>query len=720
MSGLLKKVIIYPGCSVYKGEVIVRDDDIVASRRKIIKITDDLDGKYIKHGKGELRVERGDRFIYFSGNFEHDKKNGSGTMIYPDSSSYKGNWKDDIPYGEGEIRRGGNVYVGEITAHKDHPKTLMPLPLGKGVMMKNNGDHYEGQFSGFSQISGKRNIYLTGDTFDGTYGYIEDHQLFKEGRLNILNYSDYTGQFKEGIYNGKGEIVFKNGDKYSGNFRDGFFHGTGIFYDSQRKREYRGNWKNGNIQHKHNIRDAIVGRSGISFSESSKINIRELIEDANKSLSSNIYKPGPESLYPGQGVTLEYIDSIQARIQQYQKLKLTLPDLYSDKPAAYFTIRAHGGYSHGDTKSFIRHDINAIEFMIDDHIKDVREQGAELDEQWLSEQRAELEELKEKYSRLKGDNPWEGEYDRFIVPEGIRLVFLDNSLHTLSTDIDKIVFTPDFYKDSLIDRMSYESIAPISIFSTIKNQPYDRVSKIDICKFLNNRVLPSKFVNTYMNWKISNRKNLRNNLEFYRYHTGNPLALIADSLNTCSNSIYDSGMECSNLHLDWNPVAGDPINGQFRVKVGVYPIPNDLLTIEAQNPKTLITSDAVGEKAYKRFTTTKSFEGGFMPCKIREDAESIKDRYDFNIDETDYDKKQVSYITQPDIMWSGYGDKSSQLKDFVKLLPRGTREHPCVYFMISCRGVRNDDSSNNVDPQLGRSLRTHSDTVQGKYDKTYL
>ena len=720
MSRIQNKVVIYPDCNVYKGEVISRDDNIATSRRKIIKSNDDVEGKYIKHGKGELRLQRGEYLLYFSGNFENNKKNGYGTMTYADMSTYKGNWKDDIPEGAGEIHRRGESYVGEITAHKEYPKTLMPLPMGKGVLIKSNGDRYEGEFKGFSQISGKRDIYATGDTFDGSYGYIKDHQLFKEGTLNILNYSEYTGQFKEGRYHGKGEIVYKNGDTYSGNFRNGFFHGTGIFYDSQRKREYRGNWKNGDILTNHNIRDVALGRSGKSYSNPTKINIKELVKDADKSLTSNIYKPAPESLYSGHGLTSIYINSIPERIREYQTLKSDFTQLYSNKPSAYFTIRAHGGYSHGDTKTSIKRDINAIEFMIDDHIKDVQEQGVELEKKWLKEKRTKLKKLQEKYSKLHGDNPWEGEYDRFIVPEGIRLVFLDNSLNTLTTNIDKTLFTPEFYKNSLIHRVSYQSMSPVSIFSTIKNESSGRVSKIDICKFLNNSVLPSKFTNTYMNWKINNREELRNNIEFYEYNRGHPMSLIAGSIYSCSNSIYDSGMECSNLHLDWIPKAGDDEHGQFRVKIGVYPLPNDLLTIETQNPKTIITDNAAGKKAYKRFTTTKAFEGGFMPCKITEGDGLVRDTYDFDIDETDFDNKQVSYITQPDIIWDGYGDKSSQLKDFVKLLPRGTREHPCVYFIVSCRNVRSDDSSYNIDPQLGRSLRAHSDRIQGDYTTTHL
>jgi len=87
-----------------------------------------------------------------------------------------------------------------------------------------------------------------------------------------------------------------------------------------------------------------------------------------------------------------------------------------------------------------------------------------------------------------------------------------------------------------------------------------------------------------------------------------------------------------------------------------------------------------------------------------------------NDDYLPFIKDIVEYTSDAEEMWDIYGDTTSQLKDFVQQLPRGTREHPCVYFMNTCRSVMKDSSSSNIDRDLGVSLRTHSDTVQGAYD----
>ena len=83
----------------------------------------------------------------------------------------------------------------------------------------------------------------------------------------------------------------------------------------------------------------------------------------------------------------------------------------------------------------------------------------------------------------------------------------------------------------------------------------------------------------------------------------------------------------------------------------------------------------------------------------------------------DYQKDRVNYTSNAMEMWHIYGDKMSLLKDFVQLLPRGTREHPCVYFMNTCRSVMSDSSASNIEPDVGRALRVHSNTVQETYSK---
>lgn len=47
------------------------------------------------------------------------------------------------------------------------------------------------------------------------------------GTRALANGSKYEGEFRAGMYHGKGTLVSANGSKYSGEFRNGMFHGKG-------------------------------------------------------------------------------------------------------------------------------------------------------------------------------------------------------------------------------------------------------------------------------------------------------------------------------------------------------------------------------------------------------------------------------------------------------------------------------------------------------------
>lgn len=686
-----KKTVIYPLCKIYKGDVISYDTSVNTRNREIVSGKDGGVIKYKKHGKG-IFTKRGD--FYYVGDFRDDVRHGKGEIIYNDNSRYSGDWLNDRPYGTGEIFwADGTEYIGEVKGAPANPTTELAVADGKGSLTHPNGSTQVGVFHINRQISGERWYSRTNDTFDGTY--TDDmNNSYEKGRLDIFNYYVYSGSFKGNAFNGKGRLEYRNKDTYTGLFKDGFFHGNGVFYDAVNKIEYTGQWKNGNMLPNQKIRRRLLGRSRDSYSEKENINLDKLREEANKNPSSKLFRPAPDTLFQTGRNILDYVTAIPQKIAD-------LKSIQKGKPVAYFTIRAHGGYSHGETKKAIKHDMTSLKSMIEEYQSDAVASGIKIDEEWLQRKTQELAAIQKRYDKLRGENPYEGEQDTFIVPEGVRLVFLNQSLTTIPIDTDKFLFKPEFYTNSLTDRNNYQSISPISLFSTIKHSPSGSPSKIDICKFLNHRVLPSKFTTNYMNWKIQSREQIREHLDFFHYTSSPPFDEIKTSLESCSNSIYDSGMECSNLQLTWTPSIGSEDIDKKRVKIGIYPLPSDSLIKEAQSPKTTVTGM---ETAFERFKRFKSFAGGFMPT-------------DPTMTDDDDQEGRIDYTSNPMEMWHIYGEKMSELKDFVQLLPRGTREHPCVYFMNTCRNVLSDSSASNIDPEVGRSLRAHSDTVQEAYDK---
>jgi hypothetical protein len=106
---------------------------------------------------------------------------GTGTYIYPNGLSIKGDVSREFAKGEASFPTG--KYTGEFVYGKRH---------GKGKFVYENGDVYIGDF---------RNDCITGK---GVY-------LWANGEK-------YIGRFKSGVMTGRGYKKFNNEDFYSGMF----------------------------------------------------------------------------------------------------------------------------------------------------------------------------------------------------------------------------------------------------------------------------------------------------------------------------------------------------------------------------------------------------------------------------------------------------------------------------------------------------------------------
>lgn len=91
--------------------------------------------------------------------------NGTGTMIYPDGSSYGGEWKDGKKHGKGTLMyKHYDSYNGEFKDDQRH---------GKGIYYWNDGRIYDGQWyndfqNGFGSFTWKGGKYV-GEWRDGVY-----------------------------------------------------------------------------------------------------------------------------------------------------------------------------------------------------------------------------------------------------------------------------------------------------------------------------------------------------------------------------------------------------------------------------------------------------------------------------------------------------------------------------------------------------------------------
>lgn len=75
-----------------------------------------------------------------------------------------------------------------------------------------------------------RSVCLSGNCLDG-FGQQQD----EDGTL-------YSGYFKNGLFHGKGKLIFSSGDTYEGSFSQGSFEGFGTYFWSTGKK-YQGEWR---------------------------------------------------------------------------------------------------------------------------------------------------------------------------------------------------------------------------------------------------------------------------------------------------------------------------------------------------------------------------------------------------------------------------------------------------------------------------------------------
>lgn len=54
----------------------------------------------------------------------------------------------------------------------------------------------------------------------------------------------YTGEFKQGLFEGKGVLEFTDKTKFEGGFKEGVKHGTGYFVANSKQR-FKQTWENG-------------------------------------------------------------------------------------------------------------------------------------------------------------------------------------------------------------------------------------------------------------------------------------------------------------------------------------------------------------------------------------------------------------------------------------------------------------------------------------------
>jgi hypothetical protein len=261
----------------------------------------------------------------------------------------------------------------------------------------------------------------------------------------------------------------------------------------------------------------------------------------------------------------------------------------------------------------------------------------------------------------------------FVVPDGIRIVMFEKTGKGVHFSIDSMLSDPEFMDNSCVQWLLDRSITPAYLFSY---QGYlgERIN-FDICQVCTMQLKPCKMCQILQQFK---RKS-----------------------PNCSFSIYDSGSVCANLGIIWDSKIGSESSKLTLTKLGIYKLPNNELSLYSDD----IPSDSSKEKLYSKYPKWEeenAFRGSFMPMdisvystlgiikttdKILEENRQHKSTaammkgYDHEIPRILPDRIE----TDPSIIWDKYGNKNSTLHHIIYNVPRGTVEHPMVYFVDACR-----------------------------------
>ena len=194
-------------------------------------------------GKGK-EYDTETKKLRYVGQFKGDRYEGQGTYYYRDGAKYVGQWKEGTINGQGTYyyNKGGK-YVGQWKESSAN---------GQGTLYYRDGAKYVGQWkegtiNGQGTYTNPHLVSFSGkwkdSKLDGKDTEYYDKQLTNSTFLN----TSLTGEgcIKGNCSNGWGVQVLPDGNgKYSGNFKNGEYNGTGT-YTNKYGVSFKGNWVDG-------------------------------------------------------------------------------------------------------------------------------------------------------------------------------------------------------------------------------------------------------------------------------------------------------------------------------------------------------------------------------------------------------------------------------------------------------------------------------------------
>ena len=262
------------------------------------------------------------RNILYIGDFNCFEYNGKGVLYFINSDKkYFDGFFDTGSYTYGTLfdPEGNQIYEGEFM--DDQPKEVNNINLfhlnGK---LKFTGDLKEGKYQGHGKLYKNDNLLYEGNFKDG---YCEGN-----GILYIDEKQKYEGLFMKGKHNGLGKIFQEQYLYFEGEFLDGKKQGEGIIFHPNKQKYFEGNFEE----------DKIKGKF-IKYYDNGSIKIEANYKDSI-SCNGKYYSPDNELLFEGD--IIDDIPCTDANIKIYNDYTYKIyigemnEELYNVINAEYF------------------------------------------------------------------------------------------------------------------------------------------------------------------------------------------------------------------------------------------------------------------------------------------------------------------------------------------------------------------------------------------------
>jgi len=184
----------------------------------------------------EVKDKYDDGGTYFGTISRNDRlPNGFGKMLYSNQRRYEGEWRDGRWHGHGKLENpDGDCYEGTFVYDEMH---------GSGTYTWKNGNVYRGAFNEGKRHGTGKFEFANGNVYEGDFvnGRFEGKGSFE------FDGGFYEGQWRRGVYHGKGFLLYADGSHYNGPFVNGVAHGQGEV-TSANGAVHKGYWANGQLQ----------------------------------------------------------------------------------------------------------------------------------------------------------------------------------------------------------------------------------------------------------------------------------------------------------------------------------------------------------------------------------------------------------------------------------------------------------------------------------------